>query len=339
MLARVFCPSCLIVLAACAASAPARLSPSTSKSVRPAPSASSVARPADGESSPDARIAAATDAGDPTRSELAAVPDASTGPADMLPVPGGEFIMGADGIGERDEQPAHRVTIRGFLLDTHEVTNRSYEECMRVAVCKPYRREAAADMKLGPDERFRGPEQPVVGVSWYDATAYCAWRGKRLPSEAEWEKAARGTDARTYPWGEAEPDPQRLACFSGSRGGTTLPVGSFPSGKGPYGHLDLTGNVWEWTSDLYDPYAYKRSTAAAGVPGSCEEIVKSQDALRAHHQQGYTGKNPIPVDCERVLRGGAFNYNARGLRASNRVHHAPNFRIVVAGFRCAKDTR
>lgn len=189
----------------------------------------------------------------------------------MLPVPGGEFTMGADAVGERDEQPAHKLTIAGFLLDKTEVTNKDYEDCVKASVCKPYRQDVAEGMKLGPEQRFRGPAQPVVGVSWFDAKIYCEWRGKRLPKEAEWEKAARGNDARTFVWGEAKPDPLRLACFSGSASGATMPVGSYPDGAGPYGHLDLSGNVWEWMADMYDPYAYKRPSAAFGEPGSCED--------------------------------------------------------------------
>jgi formylglycine-generating enzyme required for sulfatase activity len=243
--------------------------------------------------------------------------------------------MGADGVGERDEQPRHTVTIPGFWLDKLEVTNREYLECVHAGACAPYGAHVAEAMRLGPEARFRKPEQPVVGVSWYDASAYCKWRGKRLPREAEWEKAARGEDERAYPWGNQRPDPERLACFSASKGGTTRPVGSFPEGHGPYGHLDLAGNVWEWTADYYDPYAYQRATRGQGEPGTCAEILKAQDELRASGQQGYTGTNPIPTECERVLRGGAFNYDAPGLRASNRVHHGPNFRLVVAGFRCA----
>jgi formylglycine-generating enzyme required for sulfatase activity len=101
--------------------------------------------------------------------------------------------------------------------------------------------------------------------------------------------------------------------------------------------LDLTGNVWEWTADHYDPLAYRRPGAPDGIPGSCSEILETQNALRKSKQQGFTGRNPIPTVCERVLRGGAFNYDAAGLRASNRVHHPETWKMLVAGFRCAKD--
>ncbi len=245
--------------------------------------------------------------------------------------------MGADGVGELDEQPRHQVTVATFLLDRTEVTNADFRACVEAKACAPYRDGVAASMKLGSDARFRGARQPVVGVSWFDAKASCEWRGKRLPREAEWEKAARGSEGRTYVWGEAKPDPLRLGCFAGSATGATMPVGSYPEGAGPYGHLDLAGNVWEWVEDLYDPYAYRRVGAARGEPGTCDEILEAQDELRKNKRQGYTGTNPIPSECERVLRGGAFNYHARGLRASNRVHHPGTWRLVVAGFRCAKD--
>jgi len=261
-------------------------------------------------------------------------------PDDMLPVPGGTFTMGAEGVGERDEQPAHSVTLSEFLLDKTEVTNHAYLSCVSAGVCKPYRDNVARGFRAGPEAGFRGAEQPVVGVSWFDASAYCEFRSKRLPSEAEWERAARGDDGRKYAWGNAPPDGQKLACFGrkvGGKGATTLPVASFPEGRGPYGHFDLTGNVWEWTGDIYDPMAYSREGSAQGTPGSCEQVLSSLAALRKGKRQGYTGSNPIPTSCERALRGGAFNYPGAGLRASNRVHHPPEWRMLVAGFRCAKD--
>ncbi len=263
---------------------------------------------------------------------------AATAP-DMLPVPGGTFTMGADGVGERDEQPAHRVTVRGFLLDTTEVTNAAYSGCVGAGRCKPYRSNVARGFGAGPEATFRGPQQPVVGVSWFDASDYCAFRGKRLPTEAEWERAARGDDERTYAWGNGPPE-ARLACFGqkvGAPGATTSPVASYPTGRGPYGHFDLTGNVWEWTQDIYDPLAYTRNGASLGAPGTCQEVLQSLLALRKAKRQGFTGSNPIPTRCERALRGGAFNYPGAGLRASNRVHHPPEWRMLVAGFRCAQD--
>ena len=261
----------------------------------------------------------------------------------MLPVPGGTFTMGADGVGEKDEQPSHAVTVRAFLLDKTEVTNAKYLECVTAGACKPFRDNVARGFGAGPEAGFRAPDQPVVGVSWFDAGGYCAFRGKRLPGEAEWERAARGADGRKYAWGSSPPDAEHLACFGrkvGAQGGkaaTTMPVGSYPEGRGPYGHFDLTGNVWEWTRDIYDPMAYSREGSPEGIPGTCEQVMESLAALRKAKRQGYTGSNPIPKSCERALRGGAFNYPGAGLRASNRVHHPPEWRMLVAGFRCAKD--
>lgn len=258
---------------------------------------------------------------------------------DMLPVPGGTFTMGADGVGEPDEQPAHAVTVASFWLDLTEVSNGQYLVCVQAGKCRPFRDNVAQSFGAGPEAGFRADDQPVVGVSFHDAEAYCAFRGKRLPREAEWERAARGDDARSFAWGNEKPGAPR-ACYGrkvGAKSATTDPVGSHPQGAGPYGHLDLTGNVWEWTADLYDPFAYRRPSAAQGVPGSCAEILETQSLLRRTKRQGFTGKNPIPSVCERVLRGGAFNYDAQGLRASNRVHHPDSWRMLVAGFRCAKD--
>lgn len=253
----------------------------------------------------------------------------------MLRVPGGTFLMGADDEGEMDERPAHRVTLPAFWLDTTAVTNAEYQRCVQARVCRAYDPLTHDRLMGGQSSVFHRPTHPVVGVSWFDADAYCKWRGKRLPREAEWERAARGEDNRRHPWGNDAPDPRRHGCFGGQA--TTQPVGSFPEGKGPYGHLDLVGNVWQWQADTYDPFAYQRPTADRGIPGSCEEILTAQDRLRREHKQGYTGSNPIPMGCERVLRGGAYNYRVTSLRNSNRVHHPPEWRIAVAGFRCAKD--
>ncbi len=304
-------------------------SPSTS-AANPAPASS--AEPAVPQSAPSAPAEPSNVPESPPAAQ--ATPDAPPPEEDgMLLVPGGPFTMGSDDVGEADEHPRHVVEIPAFFLDRTEVTNADYERCVSAGVCRAHDTRSSRLNHFGDDRAFRAPTQPISAVSWEDAQAYCHFVGKRLPREAEWEKAARGTDARTYPWGEAKPTAQH-AVFSTNR---TAPVGTHPLGVGPYGHLDLTGNVWEWMQDDYDPDAYRRTTAPQGVPAGCPEILRTQDALRHAGRQGYTGSNPIPTECEKVLRGGAFNYVLHGLRASNRVHHPARYRLIMAGFRCAKD--
>jgi formylglycine-generating enzyme required for sulfatase activity len=261
----------------------------------------------------------------------ASTPDAPDG---MLLVPAGTFTMGSADEGELDERPAHRVSVGAYFLDRTEVTQAAYAECVTAHACAPPADLSHSALVYGHPGEFIKPDHPVAGVSWDDAVAYCRFRGKRLPGEAEWEHAARGGDGRRYVWGNEPPDPRRHGVFGGRR--ATEAVGRYPEGRGPFGHEDLAGNVWEWVADEYDPYAYRRPGADTGRPGSCAEIIEAQNELRRRGQQGFTGKNPIPVECEHVLRGGAYNYGAPGLRAANRVHHPARFRIPVAGFRCAK---
>jgi formylglycine-generating enzyme required for sulfatase activity len=296
--------------------------------VAPAPSASPSTAP---EATVDASI----------RAEDAAAPapanDAETPPEGMLPVPGGTFVMGADTGGQEDEHPAHPVTLRPFYLDRTEVTNAAYAECVRAKRCRPNNVHIASITHSGDDAGFARPQQPVNGVQWQDAHDYCAFREKRLPREAELERAIRGDDGRRFPWGDDPPTPAR-AVFGRALGhGTTDDVGTHPTGRGPYGHDDLAGNVWEWMEDEYDPYAYRRATASEGKPGTCAEILAAQNELRATGKQGFTGSNPIPTECERSIRGGAFNYDGPGLRSTNRVHHPARYQLVMLGLRCAKD--
>jgi formylglycine-generating enzyme required for sulfatase activity len=251
----------------------------------------------------------------------------------MIFVSAGPFTMGADRVGQEDEHPAHEVTLAAFWLDKTEVTNEAYEKCVTAKVCRPHDPKSSQLNKFGGDEAFRSPRQPISSISWEESRTYCQWIGKRLPREAEWEKAARGTDARKYPWGNEPPDATR-GVYAGSR---TAEVGSRPLGAGPYGHLDMAGNVWEWLEDIYDPYAYRRAGADRGIPGSCDEVLAAQNELRQKGKQGFTGSNPVPTECERNLRGGAFNYDGPGLRSSNRVHHPASFRLIMSGVRCAKD--
>jgi formylglycine-generating enzyme required for sulfatase activity len=246
----------------------------------------------------------------------------------MIWVPPGTFTMGSAHGGEEDERPAHKVTLAGFFLDRTPVTNEAYAACVKAGACAAL---------LARDPKYTAPQHPVNTATWDEAKAYCASRGARLPREAEYERAMRGDDDRMYAWGNDLPTPERAAFGRPLKTGSTDDVGTHAAGRGPYGHDDLAGNVWEWMDDEYDPYAYRRATADRGVPGTCAEIMQTQDELRRNGLQGFTGSNPIPHICEHVLRGGAFNYDAAGLRASNRVHHPANFRLVMAGFRCARD--
>jgi formylglycine-generating enzyme required for sulfatase activity len=264
-----------------------------------------------------------------TTPTLASAPETTPAPPDMLLVPAGPFTMGADSGGEEDERPAHTVTLAAFWLDKTEVTNAAWDECVAASACRP---KSPSVREQHPD--FNGAQQPVSGISWDDARGYCAWRGKRLPREAEFEKAVRDTDDRRFAWGNASPTHETTVFSTGH----PEDVGTHPAGRGPYGHDDLAGNVWEWQQDEYDPYAYRRPGAAEGTPGTCAEILTALEELRRLHKQGYTGSNPIPTECEHSIRGGAYNYDAHGLRASNRVHHPGRFRIPMLGLRCAKDS-
>jgi iron(II)-dependent oxidoreductase len=186
--------------------------------------------------------------------------------APMVKVPAGDFIMGSNAkeLGLRedfpgDESPIHVVYLSAFWIDKYEVTNAQYREFM----------EATGHPKpIYMDEPdFGGDRQPVVGVTWNDAVAYCKWRGMYLPTEAQWEKTARGVDGRKYPWGNEFPDEdengiggiENLRANFNSRHYKTFDVGSFPKGVSPYGAWDMAGNVWEWCADYYERDYYKVS--------------------------------------------------------------------------------
>lgn len=202
----------------------------------------------------------------------------------MIEVPAGFFLMGADD-GFADERPQRRVYVKRFLIDKYEVTNKRF----LAAGMRPARSFGSA---------YDMPGLPVVGVSWNQARQYCDRVGKRLPTEAEWEKAARGADGRFFPWGNFW-DP---ALANDGRG--PKPVGSYPGGASPYGAHDMAGNVWEWVFDPYDRANDKPSAQATE---------------------------------RRVLRGGSWNYAAVFLRTSYRRHERPDFVEHRIGFRCVKD--
>jgi formylglycine-generating enzyme required for sulfatase activity len=179
--------------------------------------------------------------------------------ASRVTVPAGRFRMGSDG-GAADERPVHAVSGPAFQIDRYEVTNARYAACLKAGKCAP-------PSLSGSNQRahyFDDPgfaDYPVIFVSWDQASAFCAFEGGRLPSEAEWERAARGTDSpRTFPWGDSPADCSK-ANMAGCGGDTDL-VGRREAGASPYGAMDMAGNVWEWTRDWYDAGYYAHAPAS-----------------------------------------------------------------------------
>ena len=217
---------------------------------------------------------------------------------EMVLVPEGEFTMGSDD-GSADEKPVHQVFLDTYYIDKYEVTNALYKACVDAGVC-----EEPSDTENYNNSQYA--QHPVVYVNWNKANEYCEWRGARLPTEAEWEKAARGTDGRTYPWGE-EID-SSFANYGGNVGDTT-PVGSYESGVSSYGAYDMAGNVWEWVSSLYQGYPYSANDGR-------EDLLDTSGS--------------------RVLRGGAWNSNANGVRSAARDSFDPSVTLNLIGFRCSR---
>jgi formylglycine-generating enzyme required for sulfatase activity len=224
-------------------------------------------------------------------------------PAGMASVPAGTFTMGctdpAPFVCPADELPTHPVTISAFSLGITGVTQASYKACMDAGAC------AAPSDLFDPAGHA---DHPVSNVPWSAAVAYCAWRGQRLPTEAEREYAARGTDGRLYPWGNDPPDCTR-ANSTGCNDGGTQPVATHPAGIGPFGHLDLAGNLWEWTADWYDPNYYSVSpstnpmgpasspTGERAKRGGSWHDDRTRSADRWHHPMDMTGANDIGFRC------------------------------------------
>lgn len=223
-------------------------------------------------------------------------------PGDMLQVPAGDFDMGCndalDDDCSNDEKPLHTASISEFEIDRTEVTQAQYGACLSAGKC------AAPSCDWNCDNQ----DFPASCVTWTQAAAYCDWAGKRLPSEAEWEKAARGTASSKYPWGNDEPDCS-LANLSGCSSGA-MAVGSLEAGASPYGALDMAGNVVEFVADWYDEAYYANSPAAdpAGPKSGTRHVG----------------------------RGGGFKSDAEYLRASKRDWYDDTDAAVSLGFRCAR---
>ena len=200
---------------------------------------------------------------------------------------------GLDVYRENDEQPPHEVSLDSFWMDQVEVTNGMYNLCVQAGECREPR-EVRSDNR---EEYFGNPEfqdYPVVNVTWYDANTYCAWAGRRLPTEAEWERAARGDDKRNYPWGDELPNEYNSNSLNVV--GDTTRVGSYAEGASPFGILDMAGNVWEWVADRYRPDYYAKSPRENPQGPSEEEVFTTL----------------------RVIRGGSFQEDGIFLRLTNR---------------------
>jgi formylglycine-generating enzyme required for sulfatase activity len=225
-------------------------------------------------------------------------------------IPGGRFEMGEKGIAE----PVHLVRVTPFWLGETPVTNAQYAVFLE--------KKGAQEPQYWRDRRFSSPDQPVVGVSWADAQAFCRWLGEAwrrpvmLPTEAQWEFAARGPESRKYPWGDEPPPDATRACFDLDwEKGQPAPVGSYPAGRGPFGTLDQAGNVWEWCRDAWDGRAY--ANRAANTEVAVDPFAEGNKAS------------------DRVLRGGGWIYPAEYLRAAIRYWDPAGLRNDVFGFRVA----
>ena len=229
----------------------------------------------------------------------------SRGSAEMIRIPAGWFLMGSIA-GPVDERPQHRVEVAEFFIDRTKVTNRQFALFLIATGPAGPQGEKYFDRddddarvhqrngNWAADVGFE--DNPVVEVSWYGASAYCSWLDKRLPTEAEWEKAARGTDGRKYPWGDEPPD--RTRAHFGAGWNELKAVGSFPNGSSPYGLLDAAGNGWEWVSSAYRPYPYN---AKDGREDSTKDMVRTTrggghdarvEELTTTHRGRHVSRNP-----------------------------------------------
>jgi formylglycine-generating enzyme required for sulfatase activity len=221
----------------------------------------------------------------------------------MVLVPAGEFTMGSET--HNDEMPVHTVSLNAFYMDKYEVTNSLYNTCVKAGVCDPPK--VNSSMSYYGYENSQFANYPVTHVYWFDAKTYCSWRNARLPTEAEWEKSARGIDGRTYPWGEG------VGCSYANYGdciGHTTEVGKYEKGKSSFGIYDLAGNVAEWVADWYSENYYQNSPFSNPLGPS-------------------TGQS-------RIRRGGSWYFTSDSLRVSSRYANDPYWAVDAFGFRCAR---
>jgi formylglycine-generating enzyme required for sulfatase activity len=234
-------------------------------------------------------------------------------PVPMITIPAGEFMMGnPEGRGRADEWPQQSVYLDAFMIDQVEVTNQRYMAFVRATG----HRTPPNPYGTGPLSSMAGIDQlPVVQTTWYDAKAYCNWAKKRLPTEAEWEKAARGTDGRLYPWGNEPPTAKRANFDREWEDEHTLhAVGSLPDGDSPYGVKDMAGNAREWVSDWYDAEYYQ-------------------------HAPNRNPRGPDKKGVVRSIRGGSWHSPASDITTSARGRGGFALQTHGTGFRCARELK
>jgi len=241
----------------------------------------------------------------------------------MVEIPEGQFIMGTNNLKtDAQNRPAHNVTLPTYYIDKYPVTHAQYA---RFVAGTGYRVPLNwSDGRFVPERTFH----PVTMVSWFDAKAYCTWANKRLPSEAEWEKAARGTDERRWPWGPIM-DTKLLNTYYNV--GSTTPVGSYLDGASPYGVLDMAGNVSEWIEDDFDPY---NKTDAPST------VFKAKKQVVAASKEDRNKKVADIVDTDlkyKVMRGGSWKGDPFSTSSYHRSYSWPNLTSDFYGFRCVKD--
>jgi formylglycine-generating enzyme required for sulfatase activity len=232
--------------------------------------------------------------------------------AQMSSIPGGTFVMGS-AAGDADQSPPHSVTLTPFSIDKTEVTYGQFESCVSAGKCAPAHYDDGACViwtnegfkNVRVPQRFRDPQFPVVCVTWFQAQQYCQYKGKKLPTEAQWEYAAGAGRAASYAWGDESPSADRC-----TQPGLLHPEKAGAFAPNPWGLSDMTGNVWEWTADHYSPDYYS--------------VSPDQDPPGAE------------VGQYRSIRGGGWYSDSKQLRIQNRHWFEPNFGEVSIGFRCVK---